>query len=159
MSGKRARIQLDNVNANNLGVLRTINNAVLPLPYAESWYEESLTIGELAKLAYFDEIPVGAARCALKTPTSRTMPTSIYIMTLAVLDPYRGFGIGKRLLKHIIEQAQGMYVHEISVHVWDKNETAIQWYEAQGFEKLNLVNGYYQRMVPVGNAFFMKLSM
>lgn len=53
MPPKVHNIQLDNLTANNLGVLKRINSAVLPSPYSESWYKESLKIGELAKLGAY----------------------------------------------------------------------------------------------------------
>ena len=43
-------IQLENITANNIGVLKRINNVVLPAKYSEKWYRETLEVGELAKL-------------------------------------------------------------------------------------------------------------
>jgi ribosomal protein S18 acetylase RimI-like enzyme len=152
----RRRIQLDDLTRNNLGVLRRINSVVLPATYSDKWYEESLSMGELAKLAFYDDLPVGAIRCSLETPQKQTAPTRIYIMTLAVLAPYRGYGIGTLLLNHVIEQAKSMYLHEISVHVWvDNEDEVVEWYEKRGFTRGELVKGYYQKMDPKGDAYIM----
>lgn len=76
-------------------------------------------------------------------------------MTLAVLAPYRGYGIGTKLLDHIIEQAKAMYVHDVYVHVLSTDEDAIQWYEKRGFQKGDLVKEYYKTMQPKGDAYVM----
>lgn len=46
----RFRISLDDLTPNNLGVLRRINSVVLPTTYSDTWYKDSLKVGELAKL-------------------------------------------------------------------------------------------------------------
>lgn len=76
-------------------------------------------------------------------------------MTLAVLAPYRSYGIGTKLLDHIIEQAKSMYVHEVWVHVWTENEEAIEWYLNRGFVKGQLVKEYYKKMNPKSDAIIM----
>ncbi|CAN6674494.1 N-alpha-acetyltransferase Nat5p [Trichomonascus vanleenenianus] len=148
-------VQLDDLTVNNLGVLKRINSVVLPTSYSETWYKDSLTVGELAKLAFYKELPVGAIRCALETPSSENEPTKIYIMTLAVLGPYRQHGIGSTLLNHVIDQAKQKFIHEVYVHVWVENEDAIAWYEKRGFAKGDVVKGYYQKMQPAGDAVVM----
>ncbi|KAK9488146.1 acyl-CoA N-acyltransferase [Lipomyces starkeyi] len=149
-------IALDDLTVNNIGVLRRINSVVLPTSYSDSWYKDSLVVGELAKLAYFNDIPVGAIRCSLETPPNHKDQTRIYIMTLAVLSPYRGYGIGRKLVDHILEQAKKMFVKEVYCHVWVENEDALNWYQHIGFEKGNLVTGYYKKMTPAGDAYILR---
>ncbi|KAK9450835.1 acyl-CoA N-acyltransferase [Limtongia smithiae] len=157
-------IQLDDLTPNNLGVLRRINNVVLPAQYSDAWYKDSLNVGQLVKLAYFNDIPVGAIRCGLETPSltkgssngtdSSAAVAKIYIMTFAVLAPYRGYGVGKKLIEHILEQAETMFVKEVYCHVWVENEDAMRWYEnVAGFAKGEFVAGYYKRMTPPGDAY------
>ncbi|KAK9468298.1 acyl-CoA N-acyltransferase [Lipomyces arxii] len=146
-------IELDDITPNNIGVLRRINSVVLPTSYSDSWYKDTLTVGELAKFAFFNEIPVGAIRCSLETPPSHKEETKIYIMTLAVLSPYREYGIGTKLLEHIIEQAKKMYVKEVYCHVWTENTDALEWYNRRGFEQGELVKGYYKKMDPARDAY------
>lgn len=153
-----ANIQLDDLTVNNLGVLKRINEAVLPISYQDSWYQDSLKVGELAKLAYFNDLPVGAIRCSLETPQNHNSPTRIYIMTLGVLEPYRRYGIATKLVNHVVEEAKGMYVHEILVHVWADNQAAIEWYTKRGFEKGDLVKGYYKKLPGDGDAYLMSLK-
>ncbi|KAK9457500.1 acyl-CoA N-acyltransferase [Dipodascopsis uninucleata] len=152
-------IVLDDLTPNNLGILRKINTVVLPTSYSDAWYKESLTVGELVKLAYFNEIPIGAIRCSLETPPSHKENTKIYIMTLAVLSPYRNYGIGRKLVEHILEQAKIMFVKEVYCHVWVENEDALAWYERLGFAKGELIKGYYRKMEPAGDAYILRKAI
>jgi N-alpha-acetyltransferase 50 len=43
-------ITLDDLTAQNIGVLKKLNSVIFPVPYSEKFYKESLTVGELAKL-------------------------------------------------------------------------------------------------------------
>ncbi|KAK7206311.1 acyl-CoA N-acyltransferase [Myxozyma melibiosi] len=147
------RISLDDLTPNNLGVLQRINSVVLPTSYSDKWYKESLTVGELAKLAFFNEVPVGAIRCALETSKESS---KIYIMTLAVLAAYRRYGIGRKLVEHILEYAKSSQVKEVYCHVWVENEEAMAWYAHQGFERGEFLKGYYRKMEPAGDAYIFR---
>ena len=43
-------ITLDDLTAQNIGVLKKLNTVLFPVPYSEKFYKESLAVGELAKL-------------------------------------------------------------------------------------------------------------
>lgn len=150
-------IRLDDLTAHNLGVLKRINSVVLPMAYTDKFYEESLAVGQLAKLAYYNEIPVGAVRCCLETTgEGDTKPSRVYIMTLAVLAPYRENGMGGKLLQHIEDHARDeLFVHELSVHALTDDDEVIEWYKKRGFEVAEEVVGYYKRLCPPRDAFLM----
>ncbi len=67
-------------------------------------------------------------------------------MTLAVLSPYRNYGIGTKLLDYVINNAKKIFIHEIYVHVWIKNEEAIEWYLKRGFKKNEIIKNYYKKL-------------
>lgn len=185
-------IDLQDLDVASLPHLKRINSAVLPTNYSPQWYRDSLKVGQLAKLAWFDGIPVGAIRCAVDESSASSAPPrpsnsnnnknneskilnstepgsevgfeiddipvpKIYIMTLAVLSPYRSYGIATLLLAHIVAQAQLLDIHEVYVHAWTENEEAIEWYEKRGFVKhTELIKGYYRKLLPP-DAYLLKL--
>ncbi|KAG5367099.1 putative N-acetyltransferase san [Yarrowia sp. B02] len=150
-----SKVQLDDLTPNNLGMLKRINAVVLPTTYTDSFYQEALTVGQLAKLAYYNEIPVGAIRCCLEVPQEHTKPSRIYIMTIAVLAPYRENGIGGMLLDHIEQYAREEKVPELSVHALTDDADVLEWYKKRGFEVVDEVKGYYKRLTPAKDAFLM----
>lgn len=76
----------------------------------------------------------------------------LYIMTLAVLAPYRGRGIGSQLLRSTLDcfERRNLYVvDEIALHVQICNEDAMRFYtERFGFTKGEMVKNYYRRVNP-----------
>lgn len=152
-----ANIKLNDLSNENMPSFRRINSVVLQATYSESWYKKSLEVGQLAKLAVYNDIYIGGIRCALEMEGS--LPVRIYIMTIAVLAPYRHCGAGTQLLNHIIEQAKKYFVHEIYVHVWTENTEGIEWYNKKGFVKVGLADNYYQKMCPPNGAWVMSLGV
>lgn len=82
----------------------------------------------------------------------------LYIQTLAVLAPYRGLGVGSKLLEELIEmvlkkeeEKEKNLVAEVYAHVWEVNEEGVEWYLKRGFVVVGgLVESYYRRLRPQG---------
>jgi len=105
-----------------------------------------LEVGELAKLAYFNDIVVGAVCCREdKTGGQRRL----YIMTLGCLAPYRRYGIGTKMLEHVLKicSEDGNF-DNVFLHVQVNNESAIKFYENFGFEIVEQKANYYKRITP-----------
>ncbi|KAK6533263.1 hypothetical protein TWF694_002216 [Orbilia ellipsospora] len=77
----------------------------------------------------------------------------IYIMTLAVLSPYRSLSIGSHLLDYIVSTAArdpSIDADEAYAHVWVANDGALEFYRKQGFDTNSgaVVSDYYRRLEP-----------
>uniref|UniRef100_A0A1I7XVQ3 N-terminal methionine N(alpha)-acetyltransferase NatE n=1 Tax=Heterorhabditis bacteriophora TaxID=37862 RepID=A0A1I7XVQ3_HETBA len=96
----RCDMQLGDITHHNVLQLKRLNEAVFPVTYNDKFYTEVVTAGELAKLAYFNDVVVGAVCCRVD---SYELQRSLYIMTLGTLAPYRQLGIGDMLLQHVFE--------------------------------------------------------
>ncbi|KAI3405991.2 NAT5 [Candida oxycetoniae] len=169
-------VALDNVTVNNIGVLKKINEVVLPCKYPESWYNQCFTeTNILVQLGYYAEIPVGAIKARVinnyqikssfeeeisNSNVLKKTPNCVYIESFAVLPNYRHYGIGSKLLEWLIEQTKKRFVHEIIIHVQTCNESALEWYTKKGFEKGELVKDYYKNQeLDSPDAFVMKLRV
>lgn len=127
---------------------------LFPVSYSEKFYKDVLEAGEFAKLAYFNDVCVGAV-CCRKEPIPSTSPkqAKLYIMTLGVLAPYRNLGLGTALLKHILHHATSGVpatpkFTEIYLHVQISNEEALKFYKKYDFEIVGTVEGYYKKISP-----------
>jgi ribosomal protein S18 acetylase RimI-like enzyme len=56
-----------------------------------------------------------------------------YIEEIIVSEPFRGKGIGKKLLDYAINDFQIKNINEIEIDVWEKNKIGLKFYEDQGF--------------------------
>jgi ribosomal-protein-alanine N-acetyltransferase len=67
-----------------------------------------------------------------------------HLISIAVLEPYRGRGIGSALLRETIRVLREVYdVESIYLEVRVSNSVAIRLYEKFGFVKARRIRGYY----------------
>ncbi|GFQ65666.1 n-alpha-acetyltransferase 50 [Trichonephila clavata] len=59
-SKKSGKIELGDVTPHNIRQLKRLNQVVFPVSYNDKFYKDILVAGELAKLAYYNDIVVGA---------------------------------------------------------------------------------------------------
>ncbi|VDP92486.1 unnamed protein product [Echinostoma caproni] len=156
------RIELGQLTAHNIKQLRMINQVVLPVSYAEKFYTDLLKNSHMCRLAYFNDIVVGAVSyridhvavkpgdCSSDDVTSNNQYVKkCYIMTLGCLAPYRGLGIGTVMLKHVVKfcRKQGG-VKSIYLHVHVENAGAVAFYKHFGFDITGEIEDYYRCVEP-----------
>ena len=98
-SKSKVRIDLGDITPHNIKLLRKVNQVVFPVVYHDHFYKDVLEAGELAKLAYCNDIVVGAVCCRIDTSDNTR---KLYIMTLGCLAPYRRLGIGTKMVEHVL---------------------------------------------------------
>lgn len=142
----RGRTELGDVTVHNIKQLKRVNRVVFPVSYNDKFYKDVLEVGELAKLAYFNDIVVGAVCCREDKSEGQRR---LYIMTLGCLAPYRRLGIGTVMLEHVLKicEADGNF-DSVYLHVQVNNEEAIAFYQKFGFEIRETKENYYKRITP-----------
>lgn len=86
-------------------------------------------------LAAMDEEPVGYARLRLKNHLAHEQ--AIEIARIYALNKAIGKGVGRALMQACIKKAQELEMKYIWLGVWEKNDRAIKFYEAWGFERFD----------------------
>lgn len=87
-------------------------------------------------IAEFNEKPVGQALFFHNFSTFKGKP-GIYLEDLYVKPEYRGKGIGKELLKKLIETAKERNCARVEWMVLDWNTSAIDFYKKLGAKEMN----------------------
>uniref|UniRef100_A0A6B2LNT0 N-acetyltransferase domain-containing protein n=1 Tax=Arcella intermedia TaxID=1963864 RepID=A0A6B2LNT0_9EUKA len=132
----------------------------MPVIYHDKFYAALLLKNDqFTHLAFFNDIFVGAI-CSRIEKDETTGELKLYIMTLAVLAPYRRFGIGKKLLDMATEQIKNkkIPVKEIYLNVQTSNETAIEFYKKMGFVITREQKDYYKNIEPP-HAYFLSKNI
>lgn len=143
---KEVTISLDGVRDKNIMQLKKLNVTLFPVRYNDKYYVDALASGEFTKLAYYNDICVGAIACRLEKRDAGAV--RVYIMTLGVLAPYRGLGVGTKLLNHVLELCSKQNISEIYLHVQTNNDDAINFYKKFGFDITDTIHNYYTNITP-----------
>ena len=89
------RIDLGDVTPHNIKLLKKVNQVVFPIVFDDKFYKDVLESGEYAKLAYYNDVVVGAVCCRVDVTNpeeGQIAKKKLYIMTLGCLAPYRRLG-------------------------------------------------------------------
>lgn len=143
------RIGLGELTQHNIKQLRIINRTVFPVVYTDKFYIELLKNPQFCRLAYFNDIVVGAVCYRLENIAGCDNAKNCYIMTLGCLAPYRRYGIGAMLLQHVLKRCmKNKQIRTIFLHVHVENEEAVAFYKKFGFDITGKVENYYKRLSP-----------
>ena len=133
-------MELRTLTLGDLTQVMALEHATFP---NDAWCQESMA-SELSSatgyyIGLFSPELVGYAGLA-------TVPGSFSsdIQTIAVLDSYRGRGLGKQLLENLVSQAKKLGSEQILLEVRVDNESAIKLYQSFGFERIDVRKRYYQ---------------
>nr|CAG4643527.1 EOG090X0ED2 [Ilyocryptus agilis] len=153
---KRVTIELGDLTQHNLKQLKVLNRDVFPVAYNEKFYKDLLGAGELCKLAYCNDIVVGAVCCRIDQSENRRR---LYIMTLGVLAKYRELGLGTLMLEHVFKVCEHEgNIDSIYLHVQVNNDTALSFYKKFGFQIVSTAVEYYRRLEPC-DAYLLERSL
>jgi ribosomal protein S18 acetylase RimI-like enzyme len=118
---------------------RSFEGYVVPVNVSAEAYERRFrpeNVDPFASYAYFRENrPVAVVLVARRGWTSR-------IAAMAVAPEARGKGLGKRIMRGVIDEAVGRGDRSVLLEVFEHNTPAVKLYEKLGFEPLRRLVGY-----------------
>ena len=113
-----------------------IEEASYPFPWTHGIFRDCLHIGYSCWVYEVDDVIQAYA-------VMSTGAGEAHILTLVVKDEYRGQGIGKMLMRFLIDLARQYHVETILLEVRPSNKIAVKLYEKLGFNELGLRPDYY----------------
>jgi RimJ/RimL family protein N-acetyltransferase len=72
-------------------------------------------------------------------------PYGVADIGMAIAAPWRGRGLGGRLLDALIVEARDLGAHKVSLQVWPHNGPAIRLYASRGFVREGRLVRHYRR--------------
>ena len=82
-----------------------------------------------------NDVVMGYAFCVIEQHPGNNILTDIktlYLDDLCVDESMRGKGIGKKLYEHIKSYAREIGCHNLTLNVWEGNESALKFYKSLG---------------------------
>lgn len=153
------QISLLSITSESLSTLRLLNKTLFPVRYADSFYSSLLFPNpeRVCRILSVEGHPIGVIH--FKKHSERR---TCYLISLGVLAPYRGFGLGSYLLDFCLKHCKrewGDGVDMIELHVQASNWKALQFYERHGFKRISLEADYYNNVEGGSSAWRMQLQL
>nr|WP_144822477.1 ribosomal protein S18-alanine N-acetyltransferase [Marinobacter piscensis] len=105
-------------------------------PWTEGIFSDCFKPGYLLSGAWFGERLVGYAVVAY-------MFDEAHLLNICVHPDTRGHGVGRQLLRHVIQSARSEDMSEVLLEVRISNKAASKLYQKEGFEEIGRRPGYY----------------
>lgn len=101
------------------------------------------------KFAHYQGFTVGAVCCRMEEDAKQEGKYRLYIMIMNVLATYRRRGVATKLLRYVVDEAaKDDRITELVLHVQTSNTEAKEFYLANDFVEIEIVEDYYKRIDP-----------
>ena len=161
MPDARNNVRIRFATSKDIAEVISINFKTLPEHYSNSFFMELLLDSpETFVVAENNNKIIGYIMCRIEYGFSILKKMSLarkgHVVSFAVLEEYRGKGIGKKLVEQSIEGMKIKKCNESYLEVRTDNIPAIKLYENLGFNKIATLNTYYKDS---RNAFLMSAKL
>ncbi len=140
-------IEIRRAKLSDAGDIRVLNHANLPEKYSIEFIRYILAAEGAHYIVEAEGMPIGYILAPIERAASivyRKLPGPIgHIVSVAVDAKYRRRGIGRELIKRVIEDLKGKVIG-ITLEVRVSNEPAISLYSSLGFSTLEIWPNYYR---------------
>ena len=132
-----------------------LERMVFPDPWSEKVYRETLVIPGVEYTVAIDEAKADTKEGIIGCAGVRNIVGTGEITNVMLLPKYRGTGIGKRMMTHLLERGRCLGAKDFTLEVRQSNENAIKLYERLGFVCEGIRKDFYRN--PTENALIMWL--
>ena len=130
------QIEFRRMQAHDINHVMQVEKSAYPFPWTKGIFADCLRVGYECWVATENEIIIAHAVLSVAAGES-------HILNLAVSKKYQKQGIGKQLLRHLIDLARLQKADMIMLEVRPSNLSAIKLYETSGFNEIGSRKAYY----------------
>ncbi len=131
------RVDLRPMAEGDLARVAALERESYPFPWSEGIFHDCLRVGYVCRVVElgFDLVGYGVMS---------TGAGEAHVLNLCVREAMRGRGIGRTLLRHLIELAVTAGAQDLFLEVRPSNLAAVRLYHSLGFVQVGVRRGYYQ---------------
>jgi ribosomal-protein-alanine N-acetyltransferase len=129
-----------------------IERASYQFPWTEGIFHDCLRVSYLCRVALQDQRIVGYVVMSMGAGEA-------HILNLCVREEYRRVGVGRLLIRYLLDQAREAGMAEVFLEVRPSNDVAIVLYQSMGFEQIGTRRGYYQAVGGREDAAVLRLKL
>jgi len=116
-----------------------IERASYQFPWTEGIFHDCLRVSYLCRVAVQGQHIVGYAVMSMGAGEA-------HILNLCVREESRRAGVGRQLIRYLLDQAEAAGMLEAFLEVRPSNAIAIRLYQSLGFSQIGGRRGYYQAL-------------
>lgn len=121
-------------------------------PWSEGIFRDCVRVGYVCRVVEIDVDLVGYGVMSLGAGEA-------HILNVCVRENLRGRGIGRALLRHLLDRGAAAGMLEAFLEVRPSNLAAIRLYQSLGFEAVGVRRGYYQAVGGREDATVLRLDL
>ncbi|NNM62245.1 MAG: ribosomal protein S18-alanine N-acetyltransferase [Steroidobacteraceae bacterium] len=133
-------------------VVIAIERAGYGFPWSEGIFRDCLRVGYICRVVDVEGTMAGYGIMS-------TGAGEAHILNVCMREQFRGRGLARRLMLHLLERARAAGMREAFLEVRPSNTIAGHLYATLGFEKVGMRRGYYQAAQGREDAAVLRLSL
>ncbi len=131
-----ALVELRTMTYADLPGVIAVEKRAYPHPWTQGIFRDCLRIGYNAWVVTLDDAVIGYGIVMLS-------PGEAHILNICIDPEYQKKGLGRYLLRHLVNKSNNTDVDMILLEVRRSNEAAQQLYLSEGFHELGVRKAYY----------------
>jgi ribosomal-protein-alanine N-acetyltransferase len=129
-----------------------IERASYQFPWTEGIFHDCLRVAYLCRVAMQGQRIVGYAVMSVGAGEA-------HILNLCVREDSRRTGVGRSLIRHLLDAAEDAGMSEVFLEVRPSNDIAMLLYQSMGFAQIGTRRGYYQAVGGREDAAVLRLKL
>jgi [ribosomal protein S18]-alanine N-acetyltransferase len=136
-AGPAPEIEIRAMQDADVSAVAAVERASYQFPWSEGIFRDCVRVGYLCRVVEVSDVIIGHGIVS-------TGAGEAHILNVCVRPEFRCRGVGRQLLRYLLERSRALGMAEAFLEVRPSNTTAIRLYQSLGFEQVGVRRGYYQ---------------
>ena len=132
-----AAIEIRTMRDDDVVAVAAVEKASYQFPWSEGIFRDCVRVGYLCRVVECSGVVIGHGIVS-------TGAGEAHILNVCVRPEFRCRGIGRQLLRYLLERSRALGMAEAFLEVRPSTTSAIRLYQSFGFEQVGVRRGYYQ---------------